>query len=410
MECVDRFALRDYSTGMKLAFVFLSLVVTTFAADWLHYRGPEQNGTSTEKVAGFAKGELWRVQLGTGLSGITSAGARVFSAGYKDGKETLYCLDAATGKAFWTYAWTAKIGDNLFEGGPRATPTLDGDRVFMLGNEGTLFCSDVADGKVVWEKHLVRDFGGKRPEWGYCGSPTIDGANVLLDCGGTGVSTLALNKQTGALVWKSGDDGAGYASPIVANIGTQRTVVLFKAKAAIGLNAKSGRELWRHPFETSYDVNAASPLVVGDKVLISAGYNHGSAFLRVGTSAERLWFSKNLRSHFNSPVLIGGHVYGIDGTADPKAPLACIDFASGEFKWKTKEVQGGSLIVAGDKLLIFTETGDLVLADPSPTGYKELARQHLLSGRCWVQPTLSNGRIFCRNTAGELVAVAVAGK
>ena len=395
---------------MKFTAIFLSLVVTTFAADWQHYRGPAQNGSSTEKVAAFSKGELWRVQLGIGLSGVTSAGARVFSAGYVDGKETLYCLDAATGKTVWTHAWSAKLGDNLFEGGPRATPTLDEGRVFMLGNEGAVVCADAASGKVVWEKHLVRDFGGKRPDWGYCGSPTIEGAHVLLDSGGTGASTLVLDKQTGALVWKSGDDGAGYASPIVANFGTQRTVVLFKAKAAIGLDAKSGHELWRWPFETSYDVNAASPLVVGDKVFVSAGYNHGAALLRVGTGTEQLWFSKNLRSHFNSPVHIGGLVFGIDGTADPKAPLVCLDFASGEFKWKTKEVKGGSLVVAGDKLLIFTETGDLVLADPSPAGYKELARQHLLSGRCWVQPTLANGRIFCRNNAGELVAVAVAEK
>jgi outer membrane protein assembly factor BamB len=392
---------------------FLAALCPAHAADWLHYRGPQQNGTA-ENLAAFPIGgprELWRAQVGVGLSSVTVAGARAYTAGYREGQEVVVCLDVATGKEVWNHGWPAKLGDNMFEGGPRTTPTLDGGTLYMLGNEGHFACLDAATGKPVWEKDLAREFGAKRPEWGFSGSPTIDGNAVLIDIGGSGGSTLALNKSTGATLWKSGDDNAGYSSPVVATIGGQRTVVVLKAEALVGLDARSGRELWRSPWKTSYDVNAATPLVTPGGILISSGYNHGASLIQVsGSQAKSVWFNKNLRAHFNTPVIHGGHAFGIDGNADPRSPLVCIDVATGEQKWKTKSVQGGSLVLAGDRLLILTETGELVLAAATPGEYKELARQKVLSDRCWVQPTLANSRVFCRNNRGEVVAVSVAAK
>ncbi len=398
---------------MKIALsAALALVTsTTVAADWLHYRGPSHNGASAEKITAFpADGpkELWRVQLGTGLSSVTVAGNRAFTAGYKDGQEIVYCLDVVSGKTVWSHGWKAKLGDNLFEGGPRATPTVSGEHVFMLGNEGQVACLEAASGKLVWEKNLQKDFGGKRPEWGFSGSPTIDGANVLLDSGGAGASTVALNKQTGALAWKSGDDAAGYGPVVLAELGGKRTALVFKAKALVGLDHVNGQELWRQTWETSYDVNAAAPVVFGNNVLISSGYNKGASVIHIASGkASQSWFNKSIRAHFNTPVIVGDFAYGIDGTADPKAPLVCVNLETGETRWKSKAVQGGSLILAGDKLLILTETGDLVLSDPSPVGYKEIARKHVLDGRNWVQPTLANGRVFARNNKGELVALGL---
>lgn len=382
------------------------------AQDWLHYRGAAQNGSSNETIAftSTSPKELWRVQLGIGLSSVVTQGNRLFTAGYKEGKEVLYCFDAATGKTVWKHEWAAILGDNLFEGGPRVTPTVDGKHIYMVGNEGVVLCVDIATGKPVWEKHLVKDFGGKRPEWGFSGAPTIDGNNLLIDCGGAS-SNLALNKLTGALVWKSGTDQAGYSPVITAKVGAKRVALFFKAKTVVGCDPATGNQLWSHPFETSYDVNAAAPLIVGNEVLVSAGYNHGSILLDISKNPpEQLWFKKDLKAHFNSPVYLNGNVYGIDGNATPKAPLVCVDWKTGELKWRSKDVQGGSLILAKDKLLVLTETGDLLLAEATPDSYKEIARKNVLTGRCWVQPTLSSGKVYCRNNLGELVALDLAAK
>jgi outer membrane protein assembly factor BamB len=385
------------------------------AGDWPHYRGPAQNGSTPESIGTLPVGgprELWRVQLGTGLSSVTVADGRAFTAGFKDGKEVLYCLSPANGRVLWTHAWAAKIGAYLFEGGPRATPTVDGDRVYMLGADGHVACVSAANGKPVWEKNIVSEYGARRPDWGFSGSPTIDGKNVILDCGGKGASTVALNKITGEVAWKSGSDEAGYGSAIVATIGGSRRILLVKGEALVMLNSADGAEAARYDWKTSYKINAATPLVVGDKAIITSAYNHGAAAVSLsGGKASQVWFSKNLLAHFNTPVHSEGSVFGLDGEAGKRrSSLVCLDLASGDEKWRARTVNHGSLILAGDKLLILTEAGDLVLASASGTAYKELARKKVLGGRCWVQPTLANGKVYCRNNTGELVALDFGGK
>jgi len=397
----------------------LALAVLTsshaLAGDWPHYRGPALNGSTQEAVGAFPVGgprELWRVQLGTGLSSVTVADGRAFSAGYQGGKEVLHCLSVANGRVLWTHSWTAKLGNYLFEGGPRATPTLDGDRVYMLGADGHVACVSAANGKPIWEKNLVSDFGGRRPEWGFSGSPTVEGKNVILDCGGKGSSTVALNKLTGELAWKSGDEEAGYGSPVTATLGGARRVLILKADALVALDTATGAETARFDWKTSWKVNAATPLLVGTRVVVSSAYNHGAgAFDFGGGNLSQAWFTKAMHAHFNSPVAHGGFVFGMDGEAGKRrAALVCLDLAGGDEKWRAKEVNNGSLIVAGDKLIIITEAGELVVAAASGAGYKELARKKVLSGRCWVQPALAGGRVFCKNNAGELAAFDLGGK
>jgi outer membrane protein assembly factor BamB len=398
--------------SLTLAVFFAGSVV---AADWHHYRGPAQDGSTPEKVGTIAQGgprELWRAQLGTGLSSVTVAGGKVFSAGFKDGKEVLYCLDAANGKTLWTQAWSAKKGDYLFEGGPRATPTVDGQRVYMVGADGHVLCADASSGKPVWTKDLVKDFGGKRMDWGFCASPTIYVEKVLIDAGGPGASTVALKKSDGSTIWKAGDDEPGYGSVFVATVDGKKTAVVFKAGALVGHDAATGKVLWSFPWITDWKVNAATPLLVGDVLVITSAYNHGAAGVRVkGGKAEQVWFNKKLKAQFNSPVERGGYVYGIDGEVGKKSALVCLEGASGDEKWRAPQVKNGSLVLTGDdKLLVLTEAGDLLLADATPSGYRELSRKKVLSDRCWVQPVLANGVIYCRNNQGELVALAAGGK
>lgn len=382
------------------------LAISALAADWPHYRGPKMDGSTAEVISPWSEDgpkELWRVQVGTGCASMTVVGNRLFTAGYRDGKEVVQCLDAATGKPVWSHGWEAKIGDKLFEGGPRATPTIDAGRLYMVGAEGHVVCLDAATGKPVWTKHLVKDFGAKRMEWGFSASPTIDGERVLIDAG----ATIALNKATGATLWKSGDDEPGYGSIAVGMVDGKKTAVAFTASGLVGSEAATGKPLWKFEWETSWKINAMTPLIVDDLVVFSSAYNHGAAALRVkGGEATRVWFSKDLFAHFNTPVHHAGALFGIDGEVGKRSALVCLDVKTGDEKWRARNVKNGSLILAADKLLILTEVGELVLADAAAAAFKELAPcKKVLPGRCWVQPVLANGVLYCRNNSGELVAL-----
>lgn len=393
----------------------LALAALSARADWLSYRGPTQNGVSLEKgvAAQFpAEGPkvLWKTNVGIGTSAITVAGGRAFTMGNSGGKDRVVCFDATTGREIWRHEYPLDVDKRMFEGGTAATPTLDGNRVYTVSHQGDLFCLDAATGKKIWYKHYQRDFGGRRPQWGFAGSPTIEGNLVLLDVGGSGASTAALDKATGAIVWKSGDDEAGYASVVVANIGGRRTAVLFKADSLVGLDVKDGRELWRTKWKTDYDVNAATPIVVGDRIFISSGYGAGCSLIEIsGGRAVEKWRNKNLKAHIASPAYSKGVLYGIHDQANANAPLVCLDFASGQVKWSERGI-GGALIVADGKLIVLSELGELIIAEESPASFRPLSRAQVLPKRCWVQPTLAEGRLYCRNNNGELVCLEVSAR
>ena len=381
-------------------------------ADWPHYRGPTQNGVAAEplpaRLAGAPK-VLWKTNVGTGISAVTVSGDRAFTMGNPTGsKDVVVCLDVKTGKPIWKHEFPLDLDPNLFEGGPRATPTVDNGLVYTVSHQGDLFALDAATGKKVWYRHFQRDFGGQRPSWGFSGSPLIDGNFLLLDVGGAGGSTVAVNKASGEIVWKSGSDKAGYASPVVAKIAGTRTAVLFKGEALVGLDVSNGRELWRTPWRTEYDVNAATPLVDGDSILISSGYGTGAGVYEVaGGRVTQRWRHQRLRAHFNAPIAHAGHFFGIDGNSGG-GNLVCLEAATGALKWIEKSVKGGSLILAGDKLICFTEKGELVICDAASAGFRPILRHQILGKRCWVQPTLSGGRLLVKNNAGDVACLFLA--
>ena len=384
-------------------------LVSTAHADWTHYRGPTSNGVSADKLPAIPKDgpkQIWKASVGTGTSSVTVSGERVFTMGNTGGKDVVWCFDAKSGSVVWKHEYPLDLDKRMFEGGTAATPTVDGSRVYTVSHQGDLFCLDAATGKPVWYKHYQKDFGGQRPQWGFAGSPTVEGNLLLLEVGGKGASTVALDKTTGVTVWKNGDDKAGYASPVVATVAGKKTVVMLKAGHLVGLDLKDGKDLWRGEWKTSYDVNAATPLVVGDKVFVSSGYGSGCGLFEVtGSGASERWRNKNLKEHINSPAVFQGHVYGFDGQAGSGSPLTCLDLASGAVTWQEKSVAGGSLVIADGKLICLTEKGELVIGEASPGGFKPLAREQVLGKRCWVQPTYANGRVFCRNNDGDLVAL-----
>jgi outer membrane protein assembly factor BamB len=402
---------------IKSSSLFALLVVTAsflllpfaHALDWPQWRGINRDGISSETIPPASWGkegpkQLWKKEVGTGVSSVAVEGGRLYTMGNNGSTDVVFCLDAATGAEIWRHSYPQSLDDRSFEGGPAGTPTVDGDKVYTLSHEGDLFCLAASTGKVIWKKNLPRDFNGFRQKFGYAGSPLVDGNLIIVDSGGVGASTVALDKATGEMRWKAGHDEAGYSSPMAFDLGGVRCIAVFKADALVGLNAANGEELWRYQWKTKFDINAPTPLVFGDKIFITSGYGTGCALLQVrpgGVSA--LWRNKNMRSQLGSPVLVRGYIYGIDGDQGG-GELRCLDVANGEIKWKQK-IGGGALIAAGGYLLVLNERGELIVAEASPTNYRQVARTQVLGGHCWVAPAVADGRIYCKNNQGRLVCL-----
>ncbi len=389
----------------------LASAYSVTASDWPQWRGPNRDGISTETgwttqwPAGGPK-QVWKANVGTGCASVAVSGGRVFTLGNQSDTDTVACLDANSGAVLWKHTYACPLDPKMFEGGPGATPTVDGDRVYTLSRSGHLFCLQMATGNVVWSKQLQKDLHGKMPMWGYAGSPLVLGNALLLDVGAAAASTIAFDKMTGAVVWKNGHEHASYGSLMPFTSQRKSCVASFNASGLTVRDAANGAPLAHFAWKTDYDINPTTPIVAGDKIFISSGYGKGCALLQLGAAGlTELWHSKKMRNHFNSCVLWEGHLYGFDDSV-----LTCMDFSTGAVKWQEKSLGKGSLMIAGGRLVIQGEQGDLVVAEPSPASYKPLARAKVLEGRCWVVPVLANGRVFCKNNLGDLVCMDVSGK
>jgi len=369
--------------------------------DWHQWRGPDGNGISTEKgwLSVWSEGEpkqLWKISVGNGYSSVTVSDGRIYTMGNAAGTDTVYCLDANTGDEIWKYSYACKTGDYK---GTRATPTIDGKYVYTLSREGHLFCFNATSGRIKWSKNLKRELNVKSPKWGFACSPLILNNLLIVDVG----ITVAFNKTTGRLAWKSKDYGAAYSSPFAFNLGNHSALAVFPAFGLVILNAKNGQELRRYPWETKYGVNAVTPIVSDGKAFISSGYGTGCALLNIsGNKPTVIWQNKDMSNHFNNCVLWEGHLYGFD-----EKTLKCLDFQTGEVKWSQRGLGKGSLMLADGKLIVLGDRGQLVVAKASPVGFNEISRAKVLEKTCWTVPVLSGGKIYCRNDKGDLVCLDV---
>jgi len=403
--------LRRTSKNCVLAMVlgFGVWVVTAEGADWPNFRGPNHNGISTETgwSATWPKDGpkvLWKATLGTGFCSIAVSGGRAYSMGNVDNKDILYCFDASTGKEIWKQSYPCPLFKKDHEGGPSATPTVDGDSVYTFSKNGDALCFKAANGQIVWQKNLPKELGIKYPTWYFASSAFVADNLIILNAGTAGI---ALNKTDGKVVWQSGNGPPGYATAVPFTMGSEKCVVIVGSTEIFGLVAATGKVLWKFPWKTDYDINAADPIISGDTVFVSSGYNHGCALLKIeGGNVTDVWRNKNMRNHFNSCVLWDGYLYGFD-----ESTLRCLDFKTGEVKWSQEGLGKGSLMIADGKLIILSERGKLVIAPASPEGFKELASVQILMGKCWTVPVLANGKIYARNNPdGQLVCVDVSGK
>jgi outer membrane protein assembly factor BamB len=315
-------------------------------------------------------------------------------------------LNADDGKEIWKYEFSCKFDKRMFDGGTASTPTIDGQYVYNLSFDGQAQCLKLADGKPVWTKNVIREFGGKQSRWKYAGSPLVLGKLVIFDIGGSPNSTLALDKRTGKRVWGKGSETTGYATPIPFKQGTTVGVMVFKGKTIVAHAAKDGRELWRIPFPTKYDVNASTPIVFGKTFFASAGYDTGRGVLYEITSStpKQLWRNNEFKTKMSSAVANNGYVYGIS----LKGGLMCLDMKTGKTLWTDgSSGKEGTLTLADGKLIILSDRGELIIAEANPAGFKPIARKSVLNGRCWVVPVIANGRIYCKTNQGQMVCLDV---
>lgn len=393
--------------GLTMAGLMV-LPLPTRAADWPCFRGPDHNGISKETgwsvnwPAGGPK-ILWKAKVGIGFASLVVSAGRVYTTGNAKDTDTVFCFDANTGAEVWNYSYPAKLDPKYYEGGPSATPTVDGDRVFTLSKQGVVHGLDAAKGTLIWSKNLMEELKAKMPTWGFASSVLIDGDLAIVNVGALGT---ALDKATGKVVWSSGDNEAGYATAVPLEAGGRRAVALAIKEDVVALGVKDGKELWRFPWKTSYDVNAADPVFDGSKVFISSGYNHGGGLFDVSAQpVKKIWENKNMRNQFNSSIFWQGHIYGVDDNQ-----LRCLAFDTGDVKWTEKSVGKGSLMLADGKLIVLSEKGELMVAEASAAAFKPISRAQVLGGKCWTTPVLANGKIYCRNAAGDVAAVDVSGK
>jgi len=380
------------------------------AADWPNWRGPNHNGISNETgwVATWPEAGpkvLWEKSLGTGFASMAVSKGRVYAMGNIKDNDILYCLDADTGKEIWKKSYPCPLFKKDHEGGPCATPTVDGDSVYTFSKNGDAVRFRAATGEVVWHKKLNKDLGFKHPTWYFASSPFIIDNMVILNAGTNGV---ALNKADGSVIWQNGKGAAGYSTAVPFTMDGQRCVAIFSAKEMVALVAETGKILWKIPWKTSYDVNAADAIITGDKIFLSSGYNKGCALFKIGSSDfTELWRNKNMRNHFNSCVLWKGYIYGVDETT-----VKCLDFKTGQEQWSQKGFGKGSLMLSDEKLIILSDKGKLAIAEASPTGFRQLSSAQILPNKkCWTVPVLANGRIYARNNPdGRLVCLDVRGK
>lgn len=410
---------------LSLAPITVFTCFAAAAADWPQYRGPSLDGTTPESLGNTSfppEGPkvLWRVPTPNGFSSFAVASGRAFTqvAREVDGveQEVVVALDANTGVELWSRAVGVKkyghnggnagTRDNKGGDGPRSTPAIAGDHLYVLSSDLELTCFTAADGQVVWQHDILQEHKGKNISWKNAASPVIDGDLVFAAGGGKGQALLAFDRTSGKVVWQVENDAMTHATPVLAEIEGTRQVIFFTQDGLVSLTPKTGALLWRQefPFRVS---TAASPVVSENIVYCSAGYGVGAAAFRVTRRGDRwetreLWRSKGdqpIANHWSTPVVKNGFLYGMFSFKQyGDGPIKCVDIATGQVLWEKEGFGPGNVILSGDTVIALGDAGQLVLLAADPKEYRELARADVLEGKCWSTPVLSGGRIYARST------------
>jgi outer membrane protein assembly factor BamB len=386
------------------------------AEDWPKWLGPRGDNISKEEVAAeWPEGgpkRLWDAPVGEGHASPIAHAGKVYLFALNGNEEVLTCFDAASGEVAWKQGYS--IGKKADYPGTRATPTIDGDRIYTLGEDGELTCREIADGNEVWRTNVLRETGSKMLGWGCASSPLIVGDRIFVQTGEGGPMAVAVDKADGKLLWKSQGVGkAGFASLVHAEVEGKPQLIIFAGQGLGGIDPETGRTIWAHDFATRYDVNAATPIFHDGRVLFSAEYDTGRAamYAVTGKTGKKVWENKNLKSKFQPMILDDGYVYGNDA-----GNLVCVKWDNGQLAWRAQENDmrlgpGGSLVrVGGDKLITMSERGKLSLVQATPKGYKLLGQVELFDAdQIWASPLVYDGKLYCKGR-DEIVCLDISGK
>ena len=442
-----------YTLRMQVLIVAFALLVTcatTVAADdWPEVRGKGRLGVWNESgiLETFPASGLkvrWRVPIRAGFSGPAVAGGRVFITDYVEtqrprGTERAIALDEQTGRILWTFEWPVDYRGMSYAQGPRATPTVDGDRVYVAGADGKLFCLDAATGAVRWKKDFVADYKADRAkwgfDWGFSSSPLVDGDRLIALVGGhPDAKVVAFDKQTGKEIWRalSSDSELGVAQPIIITAGGARQLIIWYPGAVVSLDPATGRVHWEQAYKVGASMTVATPVLSGSRLFLSNFYD-GPLMLELDAAkpgASQLWKGKSdsevqtdgLHAVIATPVIVGDYVYGICSYGQFRALRA----GTGERVWETQAVTkerarwaSGLIVRHGDRLFINNDRGELVVVKPGPTGYEEISRTHLIKPTSppgnrrelvnvnWSHPAYANRHVYARNDE-EIISASLA--
>jgi outer membrane protein assembly factor BamB len=388
------------------------LATAVYAADWPQFRGPDRTGHSRDtgllKSWPAAGPKLaWKIAgIGEGHSAPSVAGGRIYGMGLVGDEETVWALDERTGQPVWHTGIAAggQLQGTQGGNGPRATPTVSGDRVYTLGVSGDLVCLNAADGKPRWKKNLVTDFGGRVPTWGYSESPLVDGNKVIATPGGGSATMIALNAMTGDVIWKAQAPDAGgvaYSSCITADVDGKKQYIQFLAKAVIGISAQDGKFLWHYDAPANRQgINCSMPIYKDNMVFAASAYGNGGGLVRLASSAgdvkaEEVYFTKQMQNHHGGMVLVGDYLYGFDNSN-----LTCIEFKTGKIMWANRSVGKGSVTYADGCIYARSEQGPVALVEANPKEYVEKGRfdqPDRSRANSWPYPIVANGHLYLRD-------------
>jgi outer membrane protein assembly factor BamB len=411
-------------------FLAMSVSDAALAEDWPEWRGRGRGGVWNESgiLERFAANGLiaqWRTPLRTGYSGPAVAAGRVFVTDFErskgsTGKERALCLDEKSGEVLWIREWDADYGSISYPNGPRATPTVDGAYVYVVGASGVLLCLDARTGGVVWQKNYVKDYGTQIPTWGIASAPLVDDERLVVIAGGQpDAKVMALDKKTGQEIWRAlpSDSEPGYAQPVIVEAAGIRRLIIWHPTAVAALDPVTGRVQWQRPFSISMGMTLATPVVSDGRLLVSSFFN-GSMLLDL--MGKTIWKGKSdseidtdgLHAVINTPVIDGEHVYGICSYGQ----LRCLRLETGERVWESMELMkekarwaSGFIVKNADRYFINTDRGDLVIAKLSPRGYVEIGRTPLIEPTSnpgnrrergavnWSHPAYANRHVIARN-------------
>jgi outer membrane protein assembly factor BamB len=417
---------RDFIARLG-AVIALSISASVFADEWPQYRGPNHDGITSEKIethwTGSGPKALWQIPLGSSLGSFVTGDHKAFvyqmHGKVPTGTETLSAVDPATGKVIWERNIDRAT---FYQGGggdgPRSTPTFNDGKVYVYSTYQKLACVDATDGKPLWIHDLDAELGGKEPAWGNACSPLIEGDLIFICCGAKGQSLLAFDKKTGKIVWKGQDDHPTHASPIPVTIAGVRQIIFFTAPASkkgpsdaglVAVEPETGKVLWRQPFKFSTST-AASPVMCGeDIVYCSAGYGVGAGAYKITKEGNQFKSTELWRkpggdiNHWSTPIYKDGYLYGLYGFKEfKKEPLKCVDVMTGEEKWSEPGFGQGQVIMVDNNLMVMGDQGQLVLVKPTPDKYEEIARCHPITGKCWTDPAIAEGKAYVRSQEGAV--------